>query len=405
MDRTQANNFIGILRTALGNGQVPLEHPDWDKLAEWADLQSLPALFYTGACQFQEFAQWDGTKQQKLQRETISQVVSQAARTELFLEVYKQLLEAGLRPVVLKGAVIRQLYGDLSDYRPSCDEDLYVRPEEAVRCRRELERLGFQVTIPQDRRKLDNPEQEVSMDSLDGLLHIELHPHFFEHVREDLRLSDGYYAQAFDQAVPTEVKGFPLWTLDETHHYLYLFFHLAKHFKSAGVGLKQMLDLMAADRAWRDKIDWSLVRGAVSELRCGMLYGDVTALGKQLGFSPKELFPSLRPELLLADSLEGGVYGHSDPTRTYGAIISSAAINGGERISLFRTLFPTYGYMTRMWGLLEQYPWLLPVGYAKRFYKFFVKRRDGAMALPAIQKGQERTRLLRTYGILPEKRR
>lgn len=405
MDRTQANNFIGILRTALGNGQVPLERPDWDKLAEWADLQSLTALFYTGACQFQEFAQWDGTKRQKLQRETISQVVSQAARIELFLEVYKQLLEAGLRPVVLKGAVIRQLYGDLSDYRPSCDEDLYVRPEEAVRCRRELERLGFQVTIPQDRRKLDNPEQEVSMDSLDGLLHIELHPHFFEHVREDLRLSDGYYAQAFDQAVPTEVKGFPLWTLDETHHYLYLFFHLAKHFKSAGVGLKQMLDLMAADRAWRDKIDWSLVRGAVSELRCGMLYGDVTALGKQLGFSPKELFPSLRPELLLADSLEGGVYGHSDPTRTYGAIISSAAINGGERISLFRTLFPTYGYMTRMWGLLEQYPWLLPVGYAKRFYTFFVKRRDGAMALPAIQKGQERTRLLRTYGILPEKRR
>lgn len=405
MDRTQANNFIGILRTALGNGQVPLEHPDWDKLAEWADLQSLTALFYTGACQFQEFAQWDGTKRQKLQRETIAGVVAQSTRTELFLDVYRSLLEKGQKPLVLKGVVVRQLYGELSDYRPSCDEDLYVRPEEAIPCRRELERLGFQVTIPQDRRKLDNPEQEVSMDSLDGLLHIELHPHFFEHVREDLRLSDGYYAQAFDQAVPTEVKGFPLWTLDETHHYLYLFFHLAKHFKSAGVGLKQMLDLMAADRAWRDKIDWSLVRGAVSELRCGMLYGDVTALGKQLGFSPKELFPSLRPELLLADSLEGGVYGHSDPTRTYGAIISSAAINGGERISLFRTLFPTYGYMTRMWGLLEQYPWLLPVGYAKRFYKFFVKRRDGAMALPAIQKGQERTRLLRTYGILPGKRR
>lgn len=405
MDRTQANNFIGILRTALGNGQVPLEHPDWDKLAEWADLQSLTALFYTGASQYQEFAQWDGTKRQKLQRETIAGVVAQSTRTELFLDVYRSLLEKGQKPLVLKGVVVRQLYGELSDYRPSCDEDLYVRPEEAILCRRELERLGFQVTIPQDRRKLDNPEQEVSMDSLDGLLHIELHPHFFEHVREDLRLSDGYYAQAFDQAVPTEVKGFPLWTLDETHHYLYLFFHLAKHFKSAGVGLKQMLDLMAADRAWRDKIDWSLVRGAVSELRCGMLYGDVTALGKQLGFSPKELFPSLRPELLLADSLEGGVYGHSDPTRTYGAIISSAAINGGERISLFRTLFPTYGYMTRMWGLLEQYPWLLPVGYAKRFYKFFVKRRDGAMALPAIQKGQERTRLLRTYGILPGKRR
>ena len=405
MDRTQANNFIGILRTALGNGQVPLEHPDWDKLAEWADLQSLTALFYTGACQFQEFAQWDGTKRQKLQRETIAGVVAQSTRTELFLDVYRSLLEKGQKPLVLKGVVVRQLYGELSDYRPSCDEDLYVRPEEAIPCRRELENLGFRITAPEEERKLSDPFQEVSLDHNSGMLHVELHPNFFERSREDLRLSNRYYQKAHDTAVSINTGGTTLWTLDETHHFLYLFLHLAKHFKGAGVGLKQMLDLMAADRAWRDKIDWSLVRGAVSELRCGMLYGDVTALGKQLGFSPKELFPSLRPELLLADSLEGGVYGHSDPTRTYGAIISSAAINGGERISLFRTLFPTYGYMTRMWGLLEQYPWLLPVGYAKRFYKFFVKRRDGAMALPAIQKGQERTRLLRTYGILPGKRR
>lgn len=405
MDRTQANNFIGILRTALGNGQVPLECPDWDKLAEWADLQSLTALFYTGACQFQEFAQWDGTKRQKLQRETIAGVVAQSTRTELFLDVYRSLLEKGQKPLVLKGVVVRQLYGELSDYRPSCDEDLYVRPEEAIPCRRELENLGFRITVPEEERKLSDPFQEVSLDHSSGMLHVELHPNFFERSREDLRLSNRYYQKAHDTAVPIHTGGTTLWTLDETHHFLYLFLHLAKHFKGAGVGLKQMLDLMAADRAWRDKIDWSLVRGAVSELRCGMLYGDVTALGKQLGFSPKELFPSLRPELLLADSLEGGVYGHSDPTRTYGAIISSAAINGGERISLFRALFPTYGYMTRMWGLLEQYPWLLPVGYAKRFYKFFVKRRDGAMALPAIQKGQERTKLLQEYGILPEKRR
>ena len=119
MDRTQANNFIAILRTALGNGQVPLEHPDWDKLAEWADLQSLTALFYTGACQFQEFAQWDGTKRQKLQRETIAGVVAQSTRTELFLDVYRSLLEKGQKPLVLKGVVVRQLYGELSDYRPS----------------------------------------------------------------------------------------------------------------------------------------------------------------------------------------------------------------------------------------------------------------------------------------------
>lgn len=239
MDRTQANNFIGILRTALGNGQVPLEHPDWDKLAEWADLQSLTALFYTGASQYQEFAQWDGTKRQKLQRETIAGVVAQSTRTELFLDVYRSLLEKGQKPLVLKGVVVRQLYGELSDYRPSCDEDLYVRPEEAIPCRRELENLGFRITVPEDERKLSDPFQEVSLDHSSGMLHVELHPNFFERTREDLRLSNHYYQNAHDTAVPIHTGGTTLWTLDETHHFLYLFLHLAKHFKGAGVVLKQ----------------------------------------------------------------------------------------------------------------------------------------------------------------------
>lgn len=406
MDRTQTNNFIGILRTALGNGQVPLEHPDWDKLAEWADLQSLTALFYTGASQYQEFAQWDGTKRQKLQQETISQVVSQAARTELFLEVYKQLLEAGLRPVVLKGAVIRQLYGDLSDYRPSCDEDLYVRPEEAIPCRRELENLGFRITVPEEERKLSDPFQEVSLDHSSGMLHVELHPNFFERTREDLRLSNHYYQNAHDTAVPINTGGTTLWTLDETHHFLYLFLHLAKHFKGAGVGVKQMLDLLVADRAWRDKICWKYIKQAVEELRCGKLYGAVLAVGRDLGFAPTELFPPQDPAHLLEDSLEGGVYGMSNLTRVYSTVVTTMALDSTRRGDGFwHVVFPKRDYMERSMPVLKKHPWLLPVGYVRRFYKFFIKRQDGAVALPAIQKGQERTKLLQEYGILPEKRR
>mgnify|MGYP001024691339 FL=1 len=405
MDRTQANNFIAILRTALGNGQVPLEHPDWDKLAEWADLQSLTALFYTGACQFQEFAQWDGTKRQKLQRETIAGVVAQSTRTELFLDVYRSLLEKGQKPLVLKGVVVRQLYGELSDYRPSCDEDLYVRPEEAIPCRRELENLGFRITVPEDERKLSDPFQEVSLDHSSGMLHVELHPNFFERSREDLRLSNRYYQNAHDTAVPINTGGTTLWTLDETHHFLYLFLHLAKHFKGAGVGVKQMVDLLVADRAWRDKIRWEYIKQAVEELRCGKLYGAVLAVGRDLGFAPTELFPPQDPAHLLEDSLEGGVYGHSDPSRTYGSIITAAAVNTGEKTSVLKAIFPSYDYMVRGWEALRKNPWLLPVGYIKRFYRVLVSRKQGKEALIAIQKGQERTKLLQEYGILPEKRR
>ena len=100
MDRTQANNFIDILRTALGNGQVPLEHPHWDKLAEWADLQ-VPAsiVLYSAPANFRSLPSGMGLKRQKLQRETIAGVVAQSTRTELFLDVYRSLLEKGQKPL------------------------------------------------------------------------------------------------------------------------------------------------------------------------------------------------------------------------------------------------------------------------------------------------------------------
>ena len=166
-----------------------------------------------------------------------------------------------------------------------------------------------------------------------------------------------------------------------------------------------MVDLLVADRAWRDKIRWEYIKQAVEELRCGKLYGAVLAVGRDLGFAPTELFPPQDPAHLLEDSLEGGVYGHSVPSRTYGSIITAAAVDTGEKTSVLKALFPSYDYMVRGWEALRRNPWLLPVGYVRRLYKFFIKRQDGAVALPAIQKGQERTKLLQEYGILPEKRR
>ena len=282
---------------------------------------------------------------------------------------------------------------------------MYVRPEEAIPCRRELENLGFRITAPEEERKLSDPFQEVSLDHSSGMLHVELHPNFFERSREDLRLSNRYYQKAHDTAVPIHTGGTALWTLDETHHFLYLFLHLTKHFKGAGVGLKQMVDLLVADRAWRDKIRWEYIKQAVEELRCGKLYGAVLAVGRDLGFAPTKLFPPQDPAHLLEDSLEGGVYGHSDPSRTYGSIITAAAVDTGEKTSVLKAIFPSYDYMVLGWEALRRNPWLLPVGYIKRFYRVLVSRKQGKEALIAIQKGQERTKLLQEYGILPEKRR
>ena len=145
MDKVQADNYISIIRTAIFKKPFPLSNPDWGQLAVWAKDQSMTALFYTGASRYESFSQWPSSQ---MQMDTIAAVAAQSSRTQIFLTLYQKLLAAGLRPLVLKGLVLRQLYGELEDYRPSCDEDLFVPPEQADLCRQVLEQNGWRITSP-----------------------------------------------------------------------------------------------------------------------------------------------------------------------------------------------------------------------------------------------------------------
>ena len=144
MSSQQAENFIAILRTACGNGQKKLCNPNWDELIKTARSQMLTALFYTGAIQYNEFATCPAEQREMLQRQTIAVVGQQARRTQLFLQLYRSLLDAGLKPLVLKGIVCRSLYGDLADYRPSVDEDFYIPPDQVD----VMAQVASQVAVP-----------------------------------------------------------------------------------------------------------------------------------------------------------------------------------------------------------------------------------------------------------------
>ena len=399
MDKVQADNYISIIRTAIFKKPFPLSNPDWGQLAVWAKDQSMTALFYTGASRYESFSQWPSSQ---MQMDTIAAVAAQSSRTQIFLTLYQKLLAAGLRPLVLKGLVLRQLYGELEDYRPSCDEDLFVPPEQADLCRQVLEQNGWRITSPAGGVTDGQYPHETGFDSGSNLLHLEMHTAFFASDREDLRLCNEYLAGAAGRAIPIQVHGVTLWTLDETDHYLYLFFHLAKHFKGAGVGLRQILDMMQFQKAYGGHIQWDTVRRAVEGLHSEALYGDVDAIGLCFGFTPHKLFPESHPEALLADSLDGGVYGRSSPTRNYSFNVTSSALsrNSGKG-NLFWLLFPPASHIIAGWPELKDHPKRLPIVWVKRIFRFLFVRRGGKVSLSALRKGKERVSLLRLYGLLP----
>ena len=408
MSNLQMDNFIAILCTALGNGQPPLKEPDWPRLFTWARNQSLAAVFYVGAAQYPEFATCPPDERQAQQRETISTVAQQSRRTQRFLDVYRQLCAGGLRPLVLKGIVCRSLYGELADYRPSCDEDLYIPPGQIDLCCALLKECGFTLASHEASLSQADKMQEISFADSTGILHLELHPTLFGTDRPDLdRATRWFHAADIERrAVPAELDGETIYTLHPTDHYLYLYLHLVKHFCNAGVGLRQIIDLARFQLAYQDDIDWPTIQEAVTNLSSPRLYADIMAVARRLGFAVELLTgPQRDPDTLISDSLAGGVFGHDHAGNGTGVLLNLAAMYPGRLRRIRRLLFPSVQQLESSRPYLAKRPWLLPLAWLDRYRKLILIRGFGRETQVSIQVAQQRIKLLKSYGLLPASRR
>ena len=403
MFSSQVGNFIAVISAACGNGKQPLCQPDWDVLSQYARSQSLAALFNEGARQYEEFSSWGSYERQRLQAETVACVVGQMRRTQRFLDLYQKLLAAGLRPVVLKGILCRKLYGQMADYRPSCDEDLYLASEQIARAHEVLQQCGWRMTSHPDSLMFPEKLQVIGYEDDSGILPIEVHPTWAGTGSPQQAAKNACFAGAEERAVVVDVEGVSLWSLDATDHYLYLFFHLAKHFENAGVGLRQVLDLAQFQRAYDGQIDWGRVRKEVRSLSSPGLYADVMVLARRFGFQVRELFAPVDPDRLLADCLEGGVFGHDREGAGRGAILSIAARypTGASRFQ--RLVLPSVAQLQDGRPWLVSHPWLLPVAWGQRLGRLVFSGKWSRISLCALREAHQRLKLLRQYDLLSEK--
>lgn len=396
----QADNFISVLRAACGNDKQPLRQTDWQTLVHYAHTQSLTALLYVGASQYEEFAFWEAAERQKLQFETIANVAAQTQRTHHFLVLYQELIAVGLRPIVLKGILCRKLYGELADYRPSCDEDLCIPPAQMVKADEALRQNGWCMTSHPE--SLDHPEklQVIGYEDSSGILPLEVHPTWSGTGSPQQTMENARFAGADERAITVEVEGVPLLSLNATDHYLYLYLHLVKHFEIAGVGLRQILDLAQFQRAFADQIDWKQIRKDIQALSSPGLYADVMVLAQRLGFEVDSMFRQVDPDRLLEDCLEGGVFGSARPGQGRGAILSIAARYPSGASRAQRLLFPSVAQLQDGRPWLVGRPWLLPAAWAQRVGRLLFDSKWSRITLGSLEEARQRLKLLRRYGLL-----
>lgn len=344
---------------------------------------------------------FDDEKFAGLNKRVLSAVFSQTKRTANFKTIYNILLQAGLKPLVIKGIICRNLYGDMCDHRPSGDEDILVKKEEYFRVSEILQANGY---IPGEvvNEKILSGKQEITFKSPNGLS-IEVHLNIIGTENESRRTMNDYFKNPFEKAIAVEIDGQTYFTLNCTDHYIYLFYHMFKHFSMTGVGVRQMLDMFKFGSRYKEDIDWDAVNEAIEATGAGKLYGDMLETGRLYwGFEFENKFGVSFPERLLEDMFSAGAYGNGTMEQAGSKVKVMASMSSGGKHSTVRSVFPTLEAMREHYTVLYKHPYLLPVMWAFRIVRYIFRSQTGKTynVLKSDSIADKKIQLLRDYKII-----
>ena len=138
--------FLNILKHAIrgekatGCEEITLEQ--WQRLFAMAGIHSVMPLFYEAVYDAPVLKDVNEPFVFLAKRQVVHQVMMQAMKTSEFLMLNKKMQEAGVKPLIVKGLVCRNLYPQ-PDHRPSGDEDILIPKEKFDICHQVMQEFGM----------------------------------------------------------------------------------------------------------------------------------------------------------------------------------------------------------------------------------------------------------------------
>lgn len=414
MEQIQAL-FLDALKAALKNEKVTwengMEPGEWMALFNLAEAHHVLPMIYE--------AVYDCPAAQNIapqffspyKRRTVQAVTLQTIKTSEFLKLMRKLREAGIKPLVVKGIICRNLYHQ-PDHRMSSDEDVLILPEQFPVCHKIMAEDGMYLLEP--KQDIYNA-YEVSYRKNNSPLYIELHKSLFSPESDAYGEFNQFFEGAFDRAVEENIQNDNVWTMGYTDHLFYLICHAFKHFLHSGFGIRQVCDIILFANRYGSEIDWKLVRRQCREIHAELFTAALFRIGqKYLTFDPEEVcwpeeWRSIQVDeiLMLEDLLSGGIYGGAEMSRKHSSSMTLNAVAANKQgkkkgIPVLKTLFPSARNLEQNYPYLKKYPYLLPAAWIKRILRYGKELGEVSdnSASEAVWIGNQRIKLLKEYGII-----
>ena len=143
-------DFLQLLKSSIQNQKLPTQiSPNWQETLKLASIHKVIPLIYESSYKTESFKKTEQNFQKYFKTTSMQIIYSQIQRSDRFLQLYKEFNKAGLKILVFKGIILRELY-PIPDERISGDEDLLIKKTDLKKAEEILQGNGLERVLSQE---------------------------------------------------------------------------------------------------------------------------------------------------------------------------------------------------------------------------------------------------------------
>ena len=340
---------ITLIRNALkGEKQTLPEEFKAEMAYELAKRHQIIPIVYYGGAHIESFA-----GSQSGMRMLMTTMSFATLSENQLLEINKlcsAFEENKIEYMKLKGTILKPLYPN-SEMRMMSDSDILIKREQMSEIEPIMKSLGY--------THVNNSDHEWIWQN--DIITIELHKRLIATYQKDFY---EYFGDGWKLA--KQIDGKSEYKMSNEDELVYLFTHLSKHYRDAGIGIKHFTDIYVFLNAHKE-IDISYVRACLDRLGLLSFFDNVLRM-LDVWFEEKECDEV--SEFITSKIFGSGTYGNRLTELKSEALKRKKYNKKQTRIGrFFSHVFPNYRTMCNMFPVLEKSPILLPFMWGWRILK------------------------------------
>jgi len=388
MESKERDVFISILSAFINKKDVNISDDiDLNKIYTLAKIHDVVSIVEYKV----------NKKQYKKSHYFLAYVMNSLKKENAVNEIFEEFNKNKLYHIIIKGHVLRDYY-PVRELRTMGDADILIKSNDIDKANNIMLKLGYKrhdVRFGQWGYSRDN----IFIELHENLVHEEIWNSF------DYR---EYFKSAFDNSVVR--SGYTL-ELKKEYHFIFMIYHIAKHFESEGCGIRMIMDIAVFVKYFENIINWEYILEQLYNIKLKKFAENIfyicnvwfdTAFPFKLRQISENIFYEVSDYIL-----SGGTFGFVN--RSSGnKVIRQGYVNSKENSKIKRLkgiiqwLFPNDFKMRQLslWYKNKSIVFL-PIAWAIRFFLALIKKRK-IIILKAIGTITKKKEAVKEYNLLYE---